>query len=74
MSVMKVSLQLVVCAVVALCAQTAAAQARPDDGPAIDVVGAKKPAAAAIDECTKNKWNVAVAIVDTQGFPVLFDA
>jgi glc operon protein GlcG len=46
---------------------------RPDYGPAVDAVAAKKIAAAAIAECQKNSWNVAVAVVDTHGFLVYFE-
>ena len=73
MSTTKVSAQLLCAAAIAVFAQAAAAQARPDYGTAIDVVGAKKVAAGAIEECTKNKWNIAVAIVDTHGYLVYFE-
>lgn len=33
----------------------------------------EKIAAAAIAECTKNKWNVAVAIVDTHGMLIYYE-
>jgi len=49
------------------------AQQRPDYGTAIEVVAAKKIAAGVIAECAANKWNVAVAIVDTHGFLVYFE-
>lgn len=59
----------------ALATLTTAAQAqqRPDYGPAINVAAAKKIAAGVIAECAGNKWNVAVAIVDTHGFLVYFE-
>ena len=51
----------------------AVAQGRPDYGPAINVGTAKKIAAATIAECQKNKWNVAVAVVDTHGALLYFE-
>src|SRR5215213_2834373 len=46
---------------------------RPEYGPEINVVGAKKIAAGVIAECQKNGWNVAVAVVDNHGFLVYFE-
>ena len=46
---------------------------RPDYGPPITVTQAKKVAAGILAECSKNGWNVAVAIVDTHGFLVYFE-
>ena len=46
---------------------------RPDYGPAVTITQAKQVAAKIIAECTKNGWNVAVAIVDTHGFLVYFE-
>ena len=62
-------------AALALAAATpfAHAQQRPDYGPDVTVATAKKIAAGALAECAKNKWNVAVAIVDTHGFLVYFE-
>jgi glc operon protein GlcG len=55
-------------------ATVAAAQdKRPDYGPSINIGNAKKVAAAVIAECTKNSWNVAVAIVDPHGSLVYFE-
>jgi glc operon protein GlcG len=55
-------------------ATVAAAQdKRPDYGPSISIGSAKKVAAAVIAECTKNSWNVAVAIVDPHGSLVYFE-
>jgi len=51
----------------------ASAQGRPDYGPAITLADAKKIAAATIAECQKNKWNVAVAVVDTHGALLYFE-
>ena len=42
-------------------------------GQAIGVEAARKVAAAAIAECKKNNWNVAVAVVDTNGELVFFE-
>ena len=46
---------------------------RPDYGPDITVEVAKKIAAATIAECQKNKWNVAVAVVNTHGSLVYYE-
>jgi len=46
---------------------------RPDYGPSITVTQAKKMAAGILAECSKNGWNVAVAIVDPHGFLVYFE-
>jgi uncharacterized protein GlcG (DUF336 family) len=51
----------------------AVAQQRPDYGPDITVETAKKIAAATIAECTGNKWNVAVAVVNTHGSLVYYE-
>jgi glc operon protein GlcG len=51
----------------------AAQDRRPDYGPSINVATAKKVAAATLAECQKNKWNVAVAIVDTHGSLLYFE-
>ena len=58
----------IVAALVFGVATTANAQdRRPEYGPSVDIVMAKKVAAATLAECQKNNWNVAVAIVDTHG-------
>lgn len=56
-----------------LFATFAGAQDRPPYGPSVDLATAKKITAAAMEEAKKNKWNVAVAIVDTHGFLVYFE-
>ena len=56
---------------VALAAQ--AQERRPEYGPDVNAVTAKKIAAATLAECQKNGWNVAVAVVDTHGFLVYFE-
>jgi uncharacterized protein GlcG (DUF336 family) len=60
-------------AALALCATSATAQQRPGYGPAVTVDQAKKIAAKAVAECQSNKWNVAVAIVDTHGLLIYFE-
>lgn len=60
-------------AVLALFAFSVSAQQRPDYGPSVTVDQAKKIAAGVIGECTSNKWNVAVAVVDTGGHLVYFE-
>jgi glc operon protein GlcG len=46
---------------------------RPEYGPSVTLAQAKRIAAGVIAECTKNGWNVAVAIVDPHGFLVYFE-
>ena len=46
---------------------------RPDYGPSITITQAKKLAAGILAECSKNGWNVAVAIVDPHGSLVYFE-
>jgi glc operon protein GlcG len=57
----------------ALSAAPAVAQQRPDYGPSVTIEQAKKIAAGVINECTTNKWNVAVAVVDPHGHLVYFE-
>lgn len=54
-------------------AQASAQDVRPGYGPSISTAAAKKVAAGVIAECQKNKWNVAVAIVDTAGGLVYYE-
>jgi uncharacterized protein GlcG (DUF336 family) len=49
------------------------AQQRPDYGPDINIEAAKKIGAATVAECAANKWNVAVAVVNTHGSLVYFE-
>ena len=51
----------------------AADQPRPEYGPDITIEAAKKIAAAALAECASNKWNVAVAVVNTHGSLVYYE-
>ena len=60
------------CALV-LSAGPVIAQPRPDYGTPVTIEQAKKIAAAVIAECTSNKWNVAVAVVDTHGGLVYYE-
>ena len=46
---------------------------RPEYGPDITIEQAKKIAAATIAECATNKWNVAVAVVNTHGSLVYYE-
>jgi glc operon protein GlcG len=46
---------------------------RPPYGMPISIENAKKVAAAAVAEAQKNKWNMAIAIVDTGGYLVYFE-
>jgi uncharacterized protein GlcG (DUF336 family) len=51
----------------------AAAQDRPPYGTPIGIDQAKKMAAGALAEAQKNKWRVAIAIVDNHGFLVYYE-
>jgi len=57
----------------AVFAVSASAQQRPEYGPSINTAQAKKIAAGVLAECAANKWNVAVAVVDTGGHLVYFE-
>ena len=46
---------------------------RPEYGADITVEAAKKIAAATVAECQSNKWNVAVAVVNTHGSLVYYE-
>lgn len=50
-----------------------AQEQRPGYGPDVNLAAAKKMAAAALAECQKNNWKVAVAIVDTHGLLLYFE-
>ncbi|MGH8622562.1 MAG: GlcG/HbpS family heme-binding protein [Burkholderiales bacterium] len=60
-------------AALVLFAVSASAQQRPDYGTPITIDQAKKLAGAVVAECQSNKWNVAVAVVDTAGNLVYFE-
>ena len=64
---------LVGAALVAFSAGAYAQDKRPDYGPDVNAVGAKKITAGVLAECQKNGWNVAVAVVDNHGFLVYFE-
>ena len=46
---------------------------RPDYGPSLTITQAKKLAAGVLAECSKNGWNVAVAVVDPHGSLIYFE-
>ena len=46
---------------------------RPGYGPSVTTAAAKKIAAGVVAECAANKWNVAVAVVDTHGLLIYFE-
>jgi len=73
MSATKTVLKLLSAACITAISLNAAAQARPDYGPDINLATAKKIAAGAVAECRNNKWNVAVAIVDTRGMLIYYE-
>jgi uncharacterized protein GlcG (DUF336 family) len=54
-------------------AAIAAAQDRPPYGAPIGIEQAKKIAGGALAEAQKNKWRVAIAIVDNHGFLVYYE-
>ena len=54
-------------------AAQAAEPPRPEYGPDITIETAKKIAAATLAECQSNKWNVAVAVVNTHGSLVYYE-
>lgn len=60
-------------ALLVLCAATLVAQMPNPYGPNITLEEAKRPAAAALAEAAHNKWNMAVAVVDTGGNLVYFE-
>src|ERR1700704_4639878 len=60
-------------ALVAISTSAFAQDKRPDYGPDVNAVGAKKIAVGVLAECQKNGWNVAVAVVDNHGFLVYFE-
>ena len=61
-------------AALALVASHASAQdQRPGYGTSVTVSQAKKIAAGVIAECQANKWNIAVAVVDTHGLLIYFE-
>ena len=66
----KVAVGLALCSAASL---AVAQDRRPDNGPPINIAAAKKIAAGVIAECTKNSWNVAVAIVEPSGALVYFE-
>jgi glc operon protein GlcG len=45
----------------------------PSYGPEVNLATAKKIAAAAMAEAQKNKWNVAVAVVDNHGMLIYYE-
>jgi uncharacterized protein GlcG (DUF336 family) len=60
-------------AALALTAAPLSAQQRPEYGTPVTIDQAKKIAAGVVAECQSNKWNVAVAVVDTHGSLVYFE-
>jgi glc operon protein GlcG len=57
----------------ALFTAAALGQDRPPYGPQVGLDQAKRISAAALGEAQKNKWRVAIAIVDNHGFLVYFE-
>ena len=69
----KIKLSALGACALALSTGPAVAQQRPDYGTPVTIEQAKKIAAGVIAECTSNKWNVAVAVVDTHGGLVYYE-
>src|SRR5713101_8648831 len=68
------SVNTLIFAVVALCALRAGAQMMPNPyGPSVSLEDAKKAAAGVLAEASKNKWNMAVAVVDPSGNLVYYE-
>ena len=63
------------CVLLAMSAAAHAAEEppRPEYGPDVTIETAKKIAAGVIKECAANKWNVAVAVVNTHGSLVYYE-
>ena len=72
MSILKSTTQVLSAAAFASFALQASAQA-PSYGPSVTTATAKKIAAGVIAECQSNKWNIAVAVVDTAGGLVYYE-
>jgi uncharacterized protein GlcG (DUF336 family) len=72
MSTVKAMMQIVIISFSTLFAALASAQS-PSYGPDIKLADAKRIASAALAEAQKNKWNVAVAIVDNHGSLVYYE-
>ena len=67
-------LRLATAVALAACSSLAFAQdRRPDYGPDVNTVQAKKIATGVVAECQKNSWNVSVAVVDNHGDLVYFE-
>lgn len=73
MSALRTIGQLGIIVIFMACATFASAQDRPPYGPDVNLATAKKIAAGAIAEAQKNKWRMAVAVVDNHGFLVYFE-
>ena len=73
MSALKKIVQVLCVASSAVFAAHAGEAPRPEYGPDITIEAAKKIAAGVIAECSSNKWNVAVAIVNTHGSLVYYE-
>ncbi len=69
---MKTMIHSLIATAIALFAASALAQT-PPYGTDINLEGAKRVGAGALAECRKNKWNVAVAIVDNHGALVYYE-
>ncbi len=70
MSIRKVAIGL---SLAAFASVAAAQDQRPGYGTSINTATAKKIAAGVIAECQKNRWNIAVAVVDTHGALLYFE-
>jgi uncharacterized protein GlcG (DUF336 family) len=73
MSAPRKTLHILGAAALALIVAPASAQQRPEYGTPVTIDQAKKIATAVVAECAANKWNIAVAVVDTHGGLVYFE-
>jgi glc operon protein GlcG len=70
---LKAIMQISIIPAFTLCAVLASAQQSPSYGPEITLADAKKIVSGALVEAQKNKWNVAIAIVDNHGALVYYE-
>jgi glc operon protein GlcG len=71
---LRITIKALIVAMFTFCALGTESQMLPNPyGPPISVESAKKVAAAALAEAVKNKWNMAVAVVDPNGELIYYE-
>lgn len=71
---LRITIKALIVAMFTFCALGTESQMLPNPyGPPISVENAKKVAAAALAEAVKNKWNMAVAVVDPNGELIYYE-